>query len=130
MQGGIGYQLLGIGRNGHIGFNEPGSLYSDRSRLVNLTDETIRDAAPTFGGEEHVPRRALTMGVKSILEAKEICLVALGEHKASIVKRFIDSPPNPSLTATYLKTHAAAAVYLDRAAAKLLRLHGDFMTIQ
>jgi glucosamine-6-phosphate deaminase len=128
--GHVGYQLLGIGQNGHIGFNEPGSLLSDRSRLVALTDDTIRDAAPNFGGKEHVPRRALTMGIGTILEAKEICLIAIGEHKASIVKRLIDSPPNSMLPASYLKTHAASCVYLDRGAAKHLRLKNDMLVMQ
>ena len=84
--GGIDLQLLGIGRNGHIGFNEPGSTRHSRTRLVTLDPVTRRDAASGFFGEENVPHQALTMGVGTILEARKIVLMALGEHKAAIVR--------------------------------------------
>ena len=127
---GIDLQLLGIGRNGHIGFNEPGSLLSDRTRIVQLSEETRLDAVLQFECLHQVPSRALTMGIGTILEASEICLIALGAHKARIVKQLIDSAPNPALPASYLKTHAAVTVYLDRAAARLLPSDAEVMIIQ
>jgi glucosamine-6-phosphate deaminase len=129
-QNGIDFQLLGIGRNGHIGFNEPGSLFSDRTRLVHLTEETRLDAVSHFESLQQVPHRALTMGIDTILDASEICLIVLGAHKARIVKQVIDSTPNPALPASYLKTHPHVTVYLDRTAARLLPLTGDVTVIQ
>ena len=85
--GGIDLQILGIGRTGHIGFNEPGSTRHSRTRLVTLDPVTRRDAASDFFGEENVPHQALTMGVGTILEARKIVLMAFGEHKAPIVQQ-------------------------------------------
>src|SRR2546421_9581896 len=85
--GGIDLQVLGIGRTGHIGFNEPGSTRHSRTRLVTLDPVTRRDAAGDFFGEENVPHQALTMGVGTILEARKVVLLAFGEHKARIVQR-------------------------------------------
>src|SRR5213078_134725 len=85
--GGIDLQILGIGRSGHIGFNEPGSTRHSRTRLVTLDPVTRRDAAGGFFGEENVPHRALTMGVGTILDARQIVILAFGEHKAPIVAR-------------------------------------------
>ena len=84
--GGIDFQILGIGKTGHIGFNEPGSGAESRTRLVTLDAVTRRDAAADFFGEENVPREAVTMGVATILDAREIAIIATGEHKASIVQ--------------------------------------------
>ena len=84
--GGIDFQILGIGKTGHIGFNEPGSGADSRTRLVHLDAVTRRDAAADFFGEEFVPREAITMGVATILEAREIAILATGEHKAAIVQ--------------------------------------------
>ena len=81
--GGIDFQILGIGKTGHIGFNEPGSGIDSRTRLVTLDAITRRDAAADFFGEEYVPREAITMGVATILEAREIAIIATGEHKAA-----------------------------------------------
>src|SRR5205823_10948877 len=83
--GGIDLQILGIGRTGHIGFNEPGSTRQSRTRRVTLDPVTRRDAAGDFFGEENVPQQALTMGVGTILEARKIVIMAFGEHKAEIV---------------------------------------------
>src|SRR5690606_37928609 len=83
--GGIDLQLLGIGRTGHVGFNEPGSGKNSRTRLITLDRTTRIDAASGFFGEEHAPRRPITMGVGTILAAKEIIMMAFGEHKAKIV---------------------------------------------
>src|SRR5690606_33048063 len=85
--GGIDFQILGIGKTGHIGFNEPGSDIESRTRLVTLDTITRKDAAADFFGEDNVPREAITMGVATILEAREIAILATGEHKAAIVRR-------------------------------------------
>src|SRR5688572_31004610 len=85
--GGIDFQILGIGKTGHIGFNEPGSGADSRTREVTLDTITRRDAAADFFGEEYVPREAITMGVATIMDAREIAILATGEHKASIVRR-------------------------------------------
>ena len=115
--GGIDFQLLGLGRSGHIGFNEPGSSAASRTRLVTLDLLTRKDAAADFFGEDNVPREAITMGVATILEAKEIALVATGEHKTAVVRRAVEGDVAPQVAATYLQRHPAATAYLDLAAA-------------
>jgi glucosamine-6-phosphate deaminase len=115
--GGIDFQLLGIGKSGHIGFNEPGSGVDSRTRLVTLDTLTRKDAAADFFGESNVPREAISMGVATILEAREIALIATGEHKAEIVRRAVEGPVTPEVAATYLQRHTNATVYLDPAAA-------------
>jgi glucosamine-6-phosphate deaminase len=115
--GGIDFQLLGIGKSGHIGFNEPGSSADSRTRLVTLDTITRKDAAADFFGESNVPREAITMGVATILEAREVALIATGEHKAEIVQRAVEGEPVPDVAATFLQRHANATVYLDLAAA-------------
>ena len=115
--GGIDFQILGIGQTGHIGFNEPGSSATSRTRLVALDTITRRAAAGDFFGTENVPVEAITMGVGTILEAREIVLVATGEHKAAIVKRAIEGEIDHEVAATYLQRHAGTTVYLDAAAA-------------
>jgi glucosamine-6-phosphate deaminase len=118
--GGIDFQILGIGRTGHIGFNEPGSGAESRTGLIFLDTITRRDAAADFFGEDNVPQRAITMGVGTILEAREIALVALGEHKSQIVRRAVEGKKSTEVAATYLQDHANATVYLDEAAATRL----------
>jgi glucosamine-6-phosphate deaminase len=115
--GGIDFQLLGIGQSGHVGFNEPGSARESRTRLVMLDALTRKSAAADFFGEDNVPREAITMGVATILAAREIALVATGEHKAAIVRRAVEGEPSPDVAATYLQGHPGATVYLDLAAA-------------
>jgi glucosamine-6-phosphate deaminase len=115
--GGIDFQILGIGQTGHIGFNEPGSSAGSRTRLVVLDSITRRAAAADFFGTENVPVEAITMGVGTILEAREIVLVATGEHKAAIVRRAVEGDIDHSVAATYLQRHPNATVYLDAAAA-------------
>src|SRR5436190_9208148 len=88
--GGIDLQILGIGRSGHIGFNEPGSTRHSRTRAVTLDPVTRRDAAGDFFGEENVPHQALTMGIGTIMESRQIVIMAFGEHKAPIVKRAVE----------------------------------------
>jgi glucosamine-6-phosphate deaminase len=118
--GGIDFQLLGIGKTGHIGFNEPGSGLRSRTRLVTLDAVTRRDAAPDFFGEENVPREAITMGVATILEAREIAILATGEHKADIVRRAVEGAVDTEVAATFLQQHPGTTFYLDEAAAAAL----------
>jgi glucosamine-6-phosphate deaminase len=115
--GGIDLQLLGIGKTGHVGFNEPGSGVTSRTRVVTLDTVTRRDAAADFFGEDNVPTEAITMGVATIMEAREIALIATGEHKAGIVRRAVEGEPSPDVAATYLQEHHAATFYVDAAAA-------------
>jgi glucosamine-6-phosphate deaminase len=115
--GGIDYQILGIGKTGHIGFNEPGSGRHSRTRLVALDTITRRDAAADFFGEENVPTEAITMGVATIMDAREIALIATGEHKAAIVQRAVEGEVSTDVAATYLQQHPQAVFYLDQAAA-------------
>lgn len=115
--GGIDLQLLGIGRTGHIGFNEPGSGAESRTRLVTLDMVTRRDAAADFFGEQNVPRQAITMGVATILEAREILLLATGEHKAAILRQAVEGEVDHAIAATFLQRHSAVTVYVDEAAA-------------
>ena len=114
--GGIDFQLLGIGKTGHIGFNEPGSDAASRTRIVTLDTLTRKDAGADFFGVENVPREALTMGVATILDAKEIALMATGEHKAGIVARAVEGEISPDVAATFLQRHGSVTVYLDLAA--------------
>jgi glucosamine-6-phosphate deaminase len=118
--GGIDLQLLGIGRTGHIGFNEPGSGAESRTRVVTLDLVTRKDAAADFFGEDNVPREALTMGVETIFEAREILMLATGEHKAEIVRRAVEGEVDHEVAATFLQRHPNTTFYLDRAAAAAL----------
>ena len=115
--GGIDIQILGIGRTGHIGFNEPGSPRNSRTRTVTLDGITRRDAAPGFFGEENVPAQAITMGVASILDARRVFLMAYGEHKAPVVFKALEQPPTEAISASFLQEHPDATVVLDDAAA-------------
>lgn len=118
MLGGLDIQLLGIGRTGHIGFNEPGSSKTSTTRLITLDRITRADAASDFFGEENVPRRAITMGVGTILAAHEIIIMAFGEHKAEIVSRAVEGEVTPSVSASFLQEHPRAKFILDRSAAQ------------
>jgi len=121
--GGIDIQLLGIGRTGHIGFNEPGSRPDSETRLITLDRVTRKDAASDFFGEEYVPRRAITMGVGTILTAKKIFLMAWGEGKAPIIKEAVEGEIKESIPATYLQHHSNVSIILDEAsAAELTRM--------
>lgn len=115
--GGIDIQILGIGRTGHIGFNEPGSGPNSRTRLVTLDRLTRSDAARDFQGEHNVPRHAVTMGVGTILNARKVFLLAWGRSKADVVKAAIEEPPAESLPASFLQSHPAVSFILDTAAA-------------
>ena len=115
--GGIDFQLLGIGKTGHIGFNEPGSSLDSRTRLITLDRITRKDAAADFFGEDNVPHEAITMGVATILEAREIAILATGEHKATIVRRTVEESMDRQVAATYLQQHPATTFHVDLAAA-------------
>ena len=118
--GGIDFQLLGIGRTGHIGFNEPGSGAESRTRVVTLDLVTRKDTAADFFGEENVPREAMTMGVATIFEAREILMLATGEHKADIVRRAVEGEVDHEVAATFLQQHPNTTFYLDGPAAAAL----------
>lgn len=115
--GGLDLQILGIGRTGHIGFNEPGSGQNSRTRLVSLDQMTIMDAASDFFDEENVPRKAITMGVGTIMEARRIILMAWGEGKSRIIRETVEGSVRDSVPATYLQNHPNASIVIDRAAA-------------
>ena len=120
--GGIDVQILGIGRTGHIGFNEPGSSKQSSTRLITLDKITRLDAASDFFGEENVPLRAITMGVGTILSANQIYIIAYGEHKAEIVRDAVEGEMTPSVSASFLQDHPRSRFVLDRAAAQMLVL--------
>ncbi len=113
--GGLDIQVLGIGRTGHVGFNEPGSSITSKTRLIALDSLTILDAASGFFGVENVPRRAITMGVGTIMKAKRVLLMAWGEGKASIVKKAIEDKVTSQIPATFLQEHPNAEFLLDEA---------------
>lgn len=115
--GGIDFQLLGIGRNGHIGFNEPGSHISSATRLITLDPLTRSDAAKDFGGITGVPRKAITMGVGTILKARRIVLLAWGEQKGGIIRQAVEGPVTEFVPASYLQGHPNVEFILDEAAA-------------
>ncbi len=126
--GGIDIQVLGIGRTGHIGFNEPGSSRECRTRMITLDTKTRRDAASDFFGEQYVPRRAITMGVGTILEARQIYMLAFGEGKASIVAEAVEGKVTPSVSASFLQDHVNSKVILDEAAAdQLIRFQSPWL---
>lgn len=118
--GGIDLQILGIGRNGHIGFNEPGSGIDSRTRMVALDRLTRRDAARDFRGEENVPYYAITMGVGTILQAKELALLAWGESKAAVLRAAIEGPQADTVPASFLQRHSNCRCYIDESAAEEL----------
>jgi glucosamine-6-phosphate deaminase len=118
--GGIDLQVLGVGRTGHIGFNEPGSSERTPTRLITLDQVTRMDAASDFFGEENVPKKAITMGVGTILKAKRIIMMAWGEGKASIIQRAVEGPVTDQVPSTFLQKHSNTLVVLDDAASSKL----------
>lgn len=118
--GGIDLQILGIGRTGHIGFNEPGSTQESITRLVTLDNKTREDAAKDFFGKHNVPKNAITMGISTILQSKEILLMAWGEGKAEIVERSINGHISSMVPATFLQNHMQVTYYFDTPAASEL----------
>jgi glucosamine-6-phosphate deaminase len=118
--GGIDLQVLGIGTEGHIGFNEPSSSLASRTRIKTLTAQTRRDNAEFFGGEENVPHHVITMGVGTIVEARQCLLLAFGEHKARAIAQAVEGPITAMCPASVLQLHPAVKVVIDEAAASKL----------
>ena len=114
--GGIDLQLLGLGHNGHIGFNEPGSVFEKETHCVDLTERTIEANKRFFEKEEDVPRQAYTMGIKTIMQAKKILLVVSGEDKAEIVRAAFQGPVTPAVPASILQLHNDVTIVADEAA--------------
>lgn len=118
--GGLDLQLLGIGSNGHIGFNEPQTPFSRRTHIVELSEQTRVDNGRFFTDQDEVPTHAITMGIQDILDSREIVLVVTGQHKAEIVAQLYHSAVDEALPASALKRHRNVTVVLDRDAAALL----------
>ena len=114
--GGIDLQLLGIGNNGHIGFNEPGSSFIPGTHIVDLTENTIKANSRLFEKEEDVPRQAVTMGILNILQADKIVLIATGEAKADAIKKTVLGPVTPEVPASILQLHKNVSIVADDAA--------------
>jgi glucosamine-6-phosphate deaminase len=118
--GGIDLQVLGVGRTGHIGFNEPGSSEKSLTRLITLDQVTRIDAASDFFGEENVPRKAVTMGVGTILKAKRVVMMAWGEGKAGVIKKAVENEVTDQIPSSFLQKHTNCLVVLDDAASSKL----------
>ncbi len=118
--GGVDLQLLGIGHNGHIGFNEPNGQFDRTTHCVNLTQSTIEANKRFFASEEDVPRQAYTMGIRTIMQANKILMVASGEDKAEIVKRAFFGPITPEVPASVLQLHNDVTLVGDEAALSLI----------
>ncbi len=119
--GGIDLQLLGIGKTGHIGFNEPLSALRSRTRVKALTPTTLKQNAPAFGGEDKMPRRGITMGVGTIIEARRCILLATGDSKADVVAQAVEGPITSMVTATALQLHPRCTVIVDEEAGGKLK---------
>ncbi len=119
--GGIKVQILGIGTNGHIGFNEPADDFTDEAFKVKLTQSTIDSNAKYFGGEEKMPKYAMTMGIGSIMRAEEIVLIATGEAKAKAIAAAVNGEVTAQCPASILQNHPNATLFIDEAAASLLK---------
>lgn len=117
----IDLQLLGIGQNGHIGFNEPGTSFAETTHVVALTESTINANKKYFAKEEEMPRQALSMGIASILKSKTIFLMAFGEAKAAAIKAMVEGPVSEDLPASVLQKHPNVIVIVDEAAASQLK---------
>jgi len=118
--GGIDIQLLGIGSNGHIAFNEPSDCFQRWSHVVNLKESTVKDNSRFFKSIEEVPTQAVTMGIGSIMQAKKILIIAIGENKAKAIKQLINGNVTPQCPASVLQFHTDVTLMLDKGAASLL----------
>ena len=116
--GGIDLQLLGLGHNGHIGFNEPGTAFEAQTHLVNLTESTMKANQRFFAEDEYVPSQAYTMGIKSIMQAKRILVVVSGEDKADILYEAVNGEIYPKIQASVLQLHNDVTIIADEAALK------------
>ena len=118
--GGVDLQLLGIGNNGHIGFNEPGTPFGSLTHIVELTESTREANKRFFKSIDEVPTHAVTMGVKTVMQARSIILMAIGPAKAPIMKEMLQGPVTENVPASVLQLHPNVTVYMDYEAAKLL----------
>jgi glucosamine-6-phosphate deaminase len=116
----IDIQILGIGSNGHIGFNEPGSNMDSKTRVVKLSPSTIKDNSRLFNSEKEVPKQALTMGISTILKSKKIILLAIGKNKAEAINNMVNGVVDSNCPASFLQKHKDVIVVLDKDAAKEL----------
>ncbi len=119
--GGVDLQLLGLGHNGHIGFNEPGMAFEAETHCVNLTESTMKANQRFFASMEEVPKQAYTMGIKTIMQAKKILIVISGEDKAQIVKAAFFGPITPQVQASVLQLHNDVTIVADEAALSLVK---------
>lgn len=129
-EGGIDLQILGIGSDGHIAFNEPGSSLGSRTRLKTLTSETVRDNARFFDNEDEVPRLAITMGVGTILESRRCLLIASGESKAKAIRETVEGPVTAQITASALQFHREVVAILDEEAGRLLERRDYYRQVE
>lgn len=118
--GGIDMQLLGIGHNGHIGFNEPNTPFGSLTHKVTLTDSTIEANSRFFASRDEVPKEAVTMGIRTVMNARRLVLIALGEGKAEIIKKTVQGPVTEEVPASVLQLHPDAYIFADFEAAKYL----------
>ena len=129
--GGLDFQLLGIGRTGHIGFNEPGSHKNSGTRIITLDHITRRDAASDFNGIENVPKKAITMGVSTIMKSKRIIMLAWGHKKASIIKQTVEGQITATIPASFLQNHPNTTMIMDQeAASELSRIKTPWIVSQ
>lgn len=119
--GGIDMQVLGIGVNGHIGFNEPNTNFEAQTHLVDLDEKTIKSNARFFNSIDEVPKKAISMGIKTILQSKKIILLAIGESKAEAVYNTVNGKISPKIPSSILQLHQNVTIILDESAAKLLQ---------
>ena len=129
-EGGIDLQILGIGTDGHIAFNEPGSSLGSRTRLKTLTEETVRDNARFFGSESEVPRLAITVGVGTILESRQCLLLATGENKAKAIHNTVEGPVTAQVTASALQLHRDVIAVVDEEAGRLLERRSYYREVE
>jgi glucosamine-6-phosphate deaminase len=118
--GGIDLLILGIGNNGHIGFNEPGTSFDSTFRIAPISQNTQRDKSGMFGGVDNVPRFGITMGIRDIMMAREILLLAKGKSKADVIRQIVQGPLTENVPATVVRLHPALTVLADSEAASLL----------
>jgi glucosamine-6-phosphate deaminase len=117
----IDLQILGVGINGHIGFNEPGSVLNSKTRVINLTENTIKRNSRFFKNKNEVPKSALTMGISTIMSAKKLILLANGKNKAKAIRRLVNGPINKDCPVSFLKKHKNLIVIIDKEAGSLLK---------
>lgn len=126
--GGVDLQLLGLGHNGHIGFNEPGAAFEKETHCVNLTERTIEANKRFFASADDVPKQAFTMGIKTIMQAKKILVIASGEDKAEILKEAFFGPVTPAVPASILQLHNNVIVVGDQAVLSKLNNKAEYVT--